>query len=179
MFIHIPRTGGTALRAHYGWSSYQQHKPIAAHIVDGTDWVDRDTFTIVRNPFDRLVSLCGFEHRERLKRENRRLTAADFTAWLERDRRQPGGAVPILYAGTAFAIHVCAPMVDFVCVEGELMVDQVYHFEGWGGPAWPFDCPRLNESAREKEYRSYYHHDAREIAEDLYRQDLETFNYEF
>lgn len=70
IFIHIPRTGGTSVEKHFGFKHQHGWKPeTAQHLTlkeysNHYDVNDYFKFTLVRNPWDRLVSWYLWAHAE-------------------------------------------------------------------------------------------------------------------
>ena len=60
IFVHPPRSGGTSIEQSFGWRDEQQKHLSASSIrkIIGEDlWSRSFKFSIVRNPFDRAVSM--------------------------------------------------------------------------------------------------------------------------
>ncbi len=77
--IHIPKTGGNALRQAYGvgnWPGGDRHLPSWAFHDEGIQHV-----AVIRSPLDRTVSLCAYLMRGKLEEEQRHLTRDEFRAW--------------------------------------------------------------------------------------------------
>jgi len=127
------------------------------------------TFTIVRNPFDRVVSAFFY-----LRRKCRGHTFADFV-------------VRVLgREGVAFDPHFDVQS-DGLFLDGTLLVDHVGRFEtiqeSWRQIAARIDAPtplpHRGQSERAATYAGYYDDAARRVVEDLYRDDLANFGYTF
>ena len=77
LYIHIPRTGGSTIREQIGMGaadSKVEHLPLRAYNVNGAV-----PFTVVRNPFDRAVSLAAILQPNR---HHDQITPEFFEAWV-------------------------------------------------------------------------------------------------
>ena len=69
-FIHIPKTGGTTLintplYANYHWKEIEDHSTILENEENNSRIFDNVfTYTIMRNPFERMVSLYSFRKKQ-------------------------------------------------------------------------------------------------------------------
>lgn len=127
------------------------------------------TFTIVRNPFDRVVSAFHYL-RDRCGDRSFRSFVVDVLA----------------REGTGFDPHF-APQADSLLHEGALLVDHVGRFEtleeSWREIAARIDAaarlPHRGRSERAACWVDYYDDASRRVVERLYRDDLELFGYAF
>ena len=189
IFVHIPKCAGISVAytlfghrggAHYSIEKYQK-------IFTKTEFEEFFKFTIVRNPWDRLVSAYHYflqggrnekDRRWAEKHLSKYETFNDFVKeWISRDR--------------VFKSLVFRPQYSFVCLPGSLTptVDFIGRFENLDADfsyikkklaiSAP-DLPSLNKSkARKNDYRKYYNGETRQIIADVYREDIELFDYNF
>lgn len=209
VFIHIPKTGGTSIErllwtreAHnhenlYGstrnqrllrppWklpaNKYQlaalQHLTAAQVMTEIGEPCFRSffSFSIVRNPFDRLVS--QFEYMRREREELRRYLGitrdSSFKTYLRRLKRRKHPQ--------------WQPQVEFLFSDARVqLVDRIYRLEEMAALvadlrsryALTLDhTPHLNKTER-KSVVHYYDDEARELVEELYRDDLRLLGYRF
>lgn len=201
LFIHIPKTGGTTVEwmirpAHadsdepdystlrgwdekYGWLDHLTRQQVN-ELYSYDELRDYLVFTVVRNPWDRLVSEFHWK----------RATSGLRLPFHEYVRRLHGGEVEELQkhykAPTAFRQHMRS--------------QASYCFDGEGGPGMRIlryesfehdvvgllrtvgirskTLPRLRASVHEG-YTSYYDKCTMEMVEELYHDDIEAFGYEY
>lgn len=184
-FIHIPRTGGTTIAAALGYGHRKtQHKPVWAY-----DTLDRP-WTIVRDPYERVVSLCAFFYRDRLAKSDRELTVEEFEQWL-RDAVRTKTFVDgynqevNLYANEYYEISAAAPQMSFLDPRNSRQrkgwtepVIEVFKFEDlrdrWGevcdhvGVHVPYPAQNLDNTSRHGPVFSYY-------LTDYFKRQVESF----
>lgn len=192
-FVDIPRTSSTAIRAAlyrrhgklFGRPSHSQglgmglvppHLPAqwVEHQVGAETWNTLYRFSIVRNPFERVVSLYVF------LRANGKMQTTDFSDY-----------VTSLVSGGGFDYH--GHYLDnsgyLLDASGDLMVDDVFRFEDRAG-AMPLiaektACPELLHPGKETyktertHYSAYFDMTSRRRVEDYFAADLERFGYRF
>lgn len=206
IFIHIPKTGGTALTLALEARAMKddvivsdtpkgraRKRRLAGVEAAGRLWkhstladlrglaTDEEiagffTFTLVRNPWDRMVSYYhwlraqGFAHPAvALARRT------DFTAFLNAPETQ-----------AAISAH---PYASYVTAAGGRERCDLYlrleHFETDAAPLEthlgfrPGALPRTNESARARDWRGYYADATAEIVARSCAQDISRFGYRF
>lgn len=181
-FVHVPRTGGTTIAAALGYGPREtQHKPLWAYERPFRPW------TIVRNPFARLVSLCAFVHREQLDTEQRMLKVTEFCLWLTTGRFDARGRRPILYPNSEYPMHVWAPMIEYLAPYGPHLVS-TFRFEtlveNWdkiciqtGVKPRPYPSWDEHNVSRHFDFRSYYNSATRKLVLGMYAADFAVFEY--
>jgi hypothetical protein len=197
-FIHINRTGGTsvvmAMMIDIGMfrsgksipellKACKQHSDIhniphtwhrKAYRVKpllGKKWDKWFTFSVVRNPWDKMVSVF---HKRKFLLGRKELRHLSFTKWLKRvDELTP----------VRFSSHQYDWLSD---ANGNIMVDYVGRFEDLAG-SWAHVCdvtgmasdlPHANAS-KHKKYQSYYDKQAERIVAKRFSKDIEHFGYTF
>jgi hypothetical protein len=160
-FIHIPRTGGTSIAAQIGSSTF--HYPARAFAGP--------TFAVVRNPYDRAVSICASQ----FDWTSDPLPVEVFEEWVKNDMW-----ADVVNRGTVWELPYAAPQCCFVDDSTE-----VFQFENYGAvlagvqrlTGIELDDRRLKES-RHLRWREYYSKSSVcEIVGHRYRLDFEAFDY--
>jgi hypothetical protein len=198
LFFAVPKTGThsvrRALRAHLGPHDLEQvglyepkrfpfpefaairHGHISARQIEpviGTDvFAGLFKFAFVRNPYDRFVSYCAFMSRD--------------TGHFEREPTR--FMKHILQVVRPLDHLLYRPQSSFlVDAQGRLAVDYVGRTENMQA-SYDAICARIGiaSSSLEKvnasthaDYRQYYDDESRALVGDLYRRDLELFDYGF
>lgn len=131
------------------------------------EWNDYKKFCFVRNPFDRVVSL--FHHRSR----THETTFDNFVKTVDPENR------------------VTTSLEAFLCDKnGEFLVDDILKFEELSDVLPKFltdagisitsaDIPHLNGSDDRLGYREYYNDELVETVSNLYKYEIERFDYSF
>ncbi|HMB61083.1 MAG TPA: sulfotransferase family 2 domain-containing protein [Xanthomonadales bacterium] len=192
-FVDIPRTSSTSLRlAFYGKYGKLFGKPSASqgigmglippHVparllreqVGAALWDSLYTFSIVRNPFERALSLFQF------LQKNSKLKGWTYGRYVDQLVR-PGG---FDYHG--HYLSNCGYLCD---ADGALLVKEVFRFEqreqAMNVIAARTDCPEIARNQTRtyatglRHYSHYYDALTRRKIEDFYRDDLERFGYRF
>ena len=147
---------------------------IAAQQLGLESWNALYRFSIVRNPFERVVSLYTF------LRQNGKMQNMPF-----------GDYVRSLVSGNGFDYHGhyldnCGYLLDG---NGDLMVDDVFRFEDRNSAmpliAQKTGCPELvgggekTYQTERRHYSSYFDAASRQLVESYFAHDLERFAYRF
>ena len=160
-FVHIPKTGGMSVRM---WLSKNTPRYIHPSLPMITP---QQTCAVVRNPWDRVVSLWAFWNK--LKKANipfdnfvRNLSSFKFNdvSWFTFDQPQkawiPNGVTYLLRFETLDR--------DFV---------QIQNLFGCTDP-----LPKINASDH-ADYHTYYTDETRDIVARVFKDDIDTFGYTF
>lgn len=204
IFFHIPRTGGTSIAAalemgntgpfvSYTHSGGQHLTPQQLLTLKRSWLLEYFKFTFIRNPYDRLVS----EYFWRKKRERiMSLSTGEIFTFPQTSFdtficKIVKNIVQNQQFTSPISFRHFRPQCDFVYNDNQKsQLDFVGRFENiqkdfntivkkLGIKPKKTKLPRKNYSNREKDYRGYYNKETRQIVSELYKQDLETFNYEF
>jgi len=161
IFIHINRTAGTSIERFFNQKPKNKHWVLQQY-ANKYDLTKYTTFTIVRNPFDRFVSMYEF-------RRERHDEKRSFEAFA----RKPSGFKK--------------PMVDWLRIDGEIAVDMVLKFETLKSD-FKAMCDTLNISkgilphkfkTTRTSYKNYYTDETKQIVQEMYKEDLFIFEYDF
>ena len=209
IFIHIPKTGGTSIEAVLGmhgdredvgvvpypdqvadrqhfYGRQLQHmtaERLRAELNDEAIFSSYFKFTVVRNPWDRLVSTCAWSGRKWAKGQI--LEREEFDAFVRRTHASFAAAHGVSHPMPLHP-HVI-PQVAFIFDEaGRSLVDCIGRTEtleqDWqvirdrlGVDA---DLPTRMQSVH-RPYREYYDAETRDMVADIYARDIEAFDYHF
>lgn len=138
-------------------------------------------WTIVRNPFDRLVSCWTELHppfHDKILQQNfglLRMKKWPFAEFIQEIVKQTPEMMNEHYK----------PMTEQLVLNGEWIIDEAYYLERIK-TAWPrmrarFGLPELRHfrKSKHKPYHEYYTDDLRRLVETRYAADLEILNYSF
>jgi len=176
IFIHIPKNGGTTVKQVFHKRAFCHHHTRLQdlHAYDG-EIEDAYKFAFIRNPYDRAVSYYRFVVRRYSERD------------LPKTWKLP---------------HVHDSFLDFLryaIPNWEVFKPQVFWTEGvefnYLGRFENFEqdlraigkevniklgkIPVTNASKRHTDYRNYYCEESRGMVEEFFKEDFETFGYEY
>ena len=180
IFVHINKTAGTSVGRAIGL-------PVKDHLtakeiitrVGKQNWDTSYKFTVVRNPWDKVVSL--YEYRRKKDKTQIASRGITFTQWVKLTHGQ--STDPFYHDNIkSFQAQVEWLKDD----EGAIAIDFVARFETLGTDFEQIrkaigskaDLPHLNASSR-KSYKDYYTDETREIVARWYHEDIEFFDYTF
>ena len=177
-FVRINKTGGSSIK----WALHLPigHTTAQEYIQQfGQDeWNRRFSFTVVRNPWDRVVS--QYFYRIQTNQNNLLDEEIDFKTWVkltygEQDPRYLDD--PKLFM----------PQVDWISdQEGNILIDFVLRFENLQKNfsilcdklGKDLDLPHIKASDRER-YQKYYDQETVRVVEKWFRKDISTFQYSY
>lgn len=209
VFIHIPKAGGTSIESilcdfplfkyqlvnKYNWYGNIRNKEIKyeldhstmAYIKKNCKYYDNTyfSFTIVRNPYARLVSeyhYCKYQYSRFIKNTT---TFKDFI--LELQEKFP----TIIKDKEKNHLYVSHYMPQYLFTHNYRkikIIDKIYKLENIN-KEWKDICKILsiekeliksekNSSKFEYDYKEYYDEELKNIVYELYKDDFEIFNYE-
>ncbi|WP_372615396.1 Type II secretory pathway, pullulanase PulA [Aquicoccus sp.] len=205
IFVHIPKTGGTALalvlegramrddimlgdtpkaiKRRRKLSGVQSRGRLWKHStladIDGLIEVDEIAdmlcFTLVRNPWDRMVSYYHWLREQSFDHPAVRLAKCeDFSGFLNHPQTQT------VIRANPYAAY----MRDTTGAERAGLYIRLEHFDTDAGPLWShlgfrLDLPMANRSERAPDYRGYYSDADRRLVGALCAEDVARFGYEF
>ena len=180
IFIHINKTGGTSVGRALGLP-VKQHLTArqVIDIVGESNWRRAYRFSVVRNPWDKVVS--HYKYRVKTNQTGMADRPISFKDWVAAtygpEKRAPYYDNPIMFQ----------PQVDWLQdAGGRIDLDLIGRFEDLhcayrqvaahvGARA---ELPHLNQTMRE-DYRQYYDVSTAEMVGAWFREDVATFGYQF
>ena len=161
IFIHIPRTGGTSVEltlTHTDWGL--SHKPekhiFASHAkkLYAQYWDDYFKFSIVRNPYDRLISLYLWSHVTRTTLNLLHLIQEEATRSMCHYLDEPLDAI-IRHENLSNEYQEIAQIIN-----GPMLL-------GW-----------KRKNRNHPPYATYYDRQSMNMVNNLYRGDFDRFGYQ-
>jgi hypothetical protein len=183
IFVHVPKCAGTSINAMFGMTFLELEvgEDIPAHIgVQGHIdywpelWEKYPSFTVVRNPFSRLVSTFDYAKNTESVSDYEDLQGKSFQHAVRK----------IDYYRT----QAWDKQVEFVYGDNGEAPDRILKFENlpdnlietckdFGIEDIP-DVLHKNKSNRDRDWKSYYDKEEERIAREYYREDFEQFDYD-
>jgi len=189
IFIHIPKNGGTSVyealgldkSLHYTYRHYENLFP--------TEWDTYFKFTIIRNPWARLVSSYEYAKQDISYWHNnikptiktpphpdheliKRISFKEAVRLLYRDVHKHYPNV-LRHAGWL-------PQMHWIKKNDEITVNKMYKIEDLGKLEKRFDIklPVVNKTPT-VDFRSYYDDETLEMVNHIYEDDIQTLKYSF
>ena len=128
IFIHIPKTAGVSLvKSIFGHVTLEGHRSVSFYKqVFGTRYSDFFTFTIVRNPWDRLYSAYKFLQKGGINIHDKNAFETHLSIYKDFEDFVLNG----LNEKIIWEIMHLIPQYEFVCDKnGKIIVDYVGQFE--------------------------------------------------
>ena len=192
IFVHIPKTGGRSiekllrkssedLEFDDGWnqdlSAWQQHLSIQSILNNRPSCKNYFKFSVVRNPWDRLVSCYFYFERHGI--------FGNFKDFLNESGLYLNNFPK--FNGQLGCMEHRSLMFDFLSCNQKINMDFTGRFENLqedfnvvcdkiGIPQQ--ELPHANKS-KHKHYTEYYNDETRQIVAEKYAKDIEYFGYEF
>ena len=176
-FVHINKCGGSSIEIALGLGKRHTTAAIMRDEIGAEAWAQRYTFSVVRNPFERVVSIYYYRVRTDIGGlVDRHL---NVNAWIE---KVWGEKDPRYWEDTI----LLSPAVEWLCAEGALLVDKVAKLESIDDD-WKEISAELGIDVALKRWNSNNHppyrlllsDSARRVIETAFAQDLERFGYEY
>lgn len=180
IFIHINKTAGTSIGRAIGLP-LKDHLTAAEVIarIGKEQWKKAYTFTLVRNPWDKVVS--HYEYRRKKNKTEIATRGICFADWV---KMTYGENKDTFYYNNPRSFQ--AQVEWLKDDEGKISLDYIGKFESIRKDfdhikraiGLEAELPHLNASYR-KEYQSYYDDETYEIVARWFREDIEAFDYKF
>lgn len=180
IFIHINKTAGTSIGNAIGLpvKHHQTAREVIARI--GKDkWDKAYRFTLVRNPWDKVVS--HYEYRRKRNKTGVATRDISFSEWV---KKTYGPEKDPFYYNNPKAFQ---PQVEWLKDDdGKISIDFIGKFETINEDfdlikkaiGLEAELPHLNASKRAS-YQSYYDDETRQIVAQWFHEDIEVFGYHF
>lgn len=177
-FVHINKTGGSSIESALGIRF--QHKNVKEMIEQiGVDrWKKKFTFTVVRNPWDKVVS--HYFNRVRTNQTNMRDKQIEFPIWV---KKTYGDMDPEYYDKPKMFM----PQIDWLTDSSDqVAIDFIARFENLEND-FQHVCQKIGRSSRlphlkkseRKEYSNYYDEESKQIVSNWFREDIKKFGYSY
>ena len=188
IFIHIPKAAGISIcRALFG-NLGGGHTPIKKYelIYSKSDFNQRFKFTVVRNPWDRVVSAFYFLKEGGFGDEDPKWIDEHINSHKDFESFVKNG---LASEAVQEKLHF-KPQISFLQNDlGEIPIDFIGKFENLNddlatisknlGFEANLDHNNKTQGRKGKSYRDYYNKKTREIIKEIYQIDIKYFEYEF
>ena len=193
VFVHIPKTAGNSIahalrelpRPHDARRRTMHKHTKARHLRDllgVQSWEAAHRFTVVRNPWDLMVSCYEWWLHTGPRIAHLQAMASEVAAL--------GGFPAFLDSryGRSMINECPGTMLDWLEIDGRLAVSSILRFERlsheWSELVTRLGLalrplPHLNESPDRRPYQEYYDRRTRELVASRFRREIEMFDYDF
>lgn len=206
IFIHIPKTGGMSCLHFLSYYKSVTHTTIKEDLknlkIQDADPSNYFSFTIIRNPWDRMVSNYFF-HRTRNhndarlykkieksklkkwiddhKKENKFWRNISFKDWLKYFDENENLKLESIYDEI-----IKMNYMDYIGIDNKISIDYIINLHDINNEisvikeisGKNINYPHSNKSSHE-DYRKYYDDKSIEIINKAYKKDIEAFNFNF
>ena len=178
VFIHINKTGGSSIEKALGIGLDHSTALEKYRQLGDRAWQRKFTFSVVRNPWDKVVS--HYHYRVRTNQTGLGHTPMPFDEWLQRCYVDKD---PRYYDQPRMFMPQRQWLIDD---NGELLVEFIGRFENLQEDFGRI-CQRLSVAAElghakpsgRGSYRDYYADTSRHLVGEVFAEDVELFGYEF
>ncbi|XCF07730.1 sulfotransferase family 2 domain-containing protein [Tamlana crocina] len=200
IFIHIPKNAGTSIqealksvkekREHWVVSQTTKHQSLQdlLKIYEDSSWLEKKVkdfdflnyfkFAVVRNPFERMVSLYNYLNKSKVRNEICSVNGFEHFVHLFEDKNS-----------WVSKLHSAKSQLSYITdLEGKIAADYIGKYEDLSSFKtdieanfdFKLNLKWLNVSNVHKfDYRSYYSNEIQSIIEKEFLEDLNMFNYNF
>ena len=168
IFIHIPKTAGTSIEYYFTNKNWKRktHKHTDIHEIKERFkdiYNSYRKFTIIRNPYDKLISYYFFLNKIIYKNAN----AIQFNNWVKK---------PSMFWNFNNPINILKPQYKWIDNTVE-----VIKFENLNNELSDFFnkkiCLPIKNKSNHDCYLSYYNRESLDIVYNAYKKDFKKFNY--
>lgn len=179
VFVHINKTGGSSVERALRLPFRHDTALEIRRQIGERRWAKRFSFTIVRNPWDKVVS--HYHYRVQTDQTGLKAEPIGFEEWVKRaygDRDPRYHDTPKMFM----------PQSEWVSdEEGRIIVDFIGRFENLAADFRTIcerigrraELPHLKKSRQGRDYRGAYSDETAEIVGRYFAKDLENFGYGF
>ena len=184
IFIHISRNGGKSIenaiwnvKAIHGSANHTKIKQWQ-HKLDKNIFDNYFKFTFSRNPWDRTVSLYHYYKQRNYYKDRRYFLTPKIMRSFE---------TFVKFLESENGKLVAPTQISWIKdLKDEFIIDFIGRFENYEND-WNKVCkqlsitkklPHLNKS-KHKDYKIYYNKKLIKMVEDIYKEDIDFFNYDF
>ncbi|MBT5698833.1 MAG: sulfotransferase family 2 domain-containing protein [Flavobacteriales bacterium] len=185
IFIHMPKTAGISLvKSIFGDVTLEGHRSVSFYKqVFGSRYSDFFTFTIVRNPWDRLYSAYKFLEKGGMNIHDKNAFETHLSIYRDFEDFVLNG----LNKKITLEIMHLIPQHEFVCDKnGKIIVDHIGRFENLNKSIEKindilksdFKLEHHNKTDK-KNYKDIYTTKMIEKVHQIYQKDIDIFEYKF
>ena len=206
LFVHIPKTGGQSIRSALGWGNMES---VCVHLtalgwIDSMGWEHWNssyTFSVVRNPWDRMVSAYFYDKKRHwsgpLETVAGRISPSQTQkgTYVERfNSQRKKNHHPfndLSFEGYLdWRMRECPPWpcMDFLVDQrGKMLVKDIIKLENFQKDfnkvcteigINPIKLPHKNKT-RHEHYSTYYNDRTKDLVYKVFKKDVKYFKYEF
>jgi hypothetical protein len=188
IFVHIPKSAGLSVTNSLFGSITGSHMKIVEYqtMFSQKEFDHFFKFTFVRNPWDRVVSAFIYLKKGGMNENNRTWALENLSAYNDFNTF----ATKWINKKNIRSHSHFRPQYQFVCLPGkrEPAVDFIGYFENLeadysfvrGKIGTGVELRTMNvTSEKQRDYRSYYSEETKQIVADVYCEDIELFGYDF
>jgi len=185
IFIHIPKTAGVSLvKSIFGDVTLEGHRSVSFYKqVFGKIYSDFFTFTIVRNPWDRLYSSYKFLQKGGINIHDKNAFETHLSIYKDFEDFVLNGLNEKIISKITHFI----PQHEFICDKnGKIIVDYVGKFENLNKLVDKINDILKSEfklehhnKTNKKDYKDIYTTEMIEKVHQIYQKDIDIFEYNF
>lgn len=180
VFIHINKTAGTSIINVIG-KPFRKHLTVkdVIHVIGKKKWDEAFKFTVVRNPWDKVVS--QYKHNIKVNSSDMAKKKIAFKDWVACTYGEPKD--PFYYGRPQMFYPQVEWLKDY---DGNIDVDKIIRFENldkginevFKTLSIDTKIPHLNETNKIN-YRDYYDEQSKQIISDWFHEDIKELAYIF
>jgi len=186
-FVHIPKNAGVSIRSMLGpwdWGGIHLTARELRSVGPGR-WDRYFKISVVRNPWDRMVSLYSYCKTRNKYRYEERAQEVDFETWIVDIYENQLFKDDEEHAKNWAQFYAHDQLQWIVDENKKIIVDYVMRFENldydWKVIQKRFNAgplPKKN-TTRHDNYQDYYSDNTRELVRKAFEEDIEYFSYQF